>query len=116
MHAFLKWVLVISLVAGVTARGMSLERMHVVPCDHSHCHGSDHHHPCESGEEHDENGDCPADHHHHSCCQAQAQPLILEKVHDRRLEISSFLRLGIVRESEIAPEEPILSSEKPPLI
>ncbi|MGL4399675.1 MAG: hypothetical protein ACRCXD_07380 [Luteolibacter sp.] len=104
------WMLLFGVFAGLNARVLAPQGDSVcLACHHAEDHGTHHH-----GHSHE---DCDPDHpHHHDCC-SPVQPLGVENHSPCRLGFSpeSFL-LGVRQEGELPPEEPFLSSEKPPLI
>ncbi|RYD35067.1 MAG: hypothetical protein EOP87_08000 [Verrucomicrobiaceae bacterium] len=121
MRFLLTWLTVFCVMAGLNARVLGAEFLHVgtcsqthveeVCCDHSHDQSPD----CQ-GHEH-KDGKCPSEphHHHHGCCPA-GQPLTVENDHFRQPAFFGSSLLGVRHDGEIAPEEPFLGSEKPPLI
>jgi hypothetical protein len=116
MHSFLKWLMVFCVMAGVSARAVTADAGRLIACSQvsDHCCG-DHHSEIPEKDHHDDSS-CPlGDHHHHHCC-SSAQPLAMESLLTCRLSVPQSLLIGIRHESEIAPEEPFLGSEKPPLI
>lgn len=115
MRLFLKWLMVFCVLTGLHARAVAADASHFgvcshveeVCCEHSHQH---------SPEDSDRDGQkCPQDHHHHGCC-STAQPLTVDTDSYRHRGIPTSSRLGVLREGEVAPEEPLLALEKPPLI
>ncbi|RYD39920.1 MAG: hypothetical protein EOP85_15150 [Verrucomicrobiaceae bacterium] len=121
MRHLLTWLMVFCVVAGLNARALGAESLHVGTCSHVEETCVDHSHDCDShdhGHDHDnEDGKCPPDHHHHhhGCCPA-GQPLTVENDHFRQPVFFGSLLLGVRHDGELAPEEPFLGSEKPPLI
>jgi hypothetical protein len=116
MSGFFTWLMVLSVLFGLGARGLALPAGHGVNAAHgieSRC-GHDHHHEHSHGDHSHDDKNCPPD-HHHGCC-APAMPLTIEKQAVCRLGISGLNLFGQRDESELPPEEPLLSSEKPPLI
>jgi hypothetical protein len=87
-----------------------------------HAHSNPQHMSADTCCEHEKQPDRPHDnghhdgdcHHHH--CSMQAQPMTLESDHFIRFVTPDSQRLVIRHEGEFPPEEPFLSSEKPPLI
>jgi hypothetical protein len=63
-----------------------------------------------------EDDKCPSDHHHHSGCCSHPLPLTVGNDPVCRLGISDSSDIGVSHESDLPPEEPFLSPEKPPLI
>jgi hypothetical protein len=117
MRGFFIGLMIFGLLAGISARLLAFNthsHFHAASMEDSCCHDHDHHGP--SPEPHSHDGkDCPPDHHHHGCC-CVAMPLTLENAHACRLGISGMSVFGMLHEGEVPPEEPLLSSEKPPLI
>jgi hypothetical protein len=109
--------MVFGVLTGLGVRGLAMT-LHpdavALPVEDSCSH--DHHHHGPTPEPHSHDGkDCPPDHHHHGCCCA-AMPLTLENDQACRLGIPVMAVFGMLHEGEVPPEEPLLSSEKPPLI
>jgi hypothetical protein len=117
MRPLFTWLMVICTLAGLNARVLAADSGRVAVCDQaadSCCHD---HQDAPAPEEHHHDGDdCPVDHHHHIGCCAQAQPLTVENNPDGKLGVPGSSLLGVLHESEVPPEEPVLGSEKPPLI
>jgi hypothetical protein len=108
--------MVFCVVAGLNARVLAADAVHVGNCSQaeeiccSHSHG-------EAPDDHQHDGKkCPQDHHHHHGCCSISQPLTVENDHIRQPGIPGSSLLGMRQEAEVPPEEPFLSSEKPPLI
>jgi hypothetical protein len=109
--------MVICTLAGLNARVLAADSGRIavcVPAADSCC--QDHHDAPATENHHHDGDDCPMDHHHHAGCCAQAQPLTVENHFNRSTGIPGSSLLGIVHESELPPEAPVLGSEKPPLI
>jgi hypothetical protein len=112
MKLLLSWLVVFCMMAGLGARAIgathSHRELHHVAgetcCEHEQLPA----HPHEDGH-HD--GDC----HHHHCC-IHAQPMTMESDPFKRFAYSDSRQLALRHESEFPPEDPFLSSEKPPLI
>lgn len=105
-------MLLFGVLAGLSARVLATQGHSICQaCSHADEHGMHHHHP---GHGHE---DCDPDQpHHHDCC-SPVQPLGVENHSPCRLGFSpESLLLGVRHEGELPPEEPFLSSEKPPLI
>lgn len=113
-------MLVFSVFVGLNARGLTVNAEHgsgecllEQTCGHGHDH---HHHHGPAKEKHRHGGEeAPYDHHHHNCCHP-AMPLTVEIQQICRLGISGLHLFGFRHEGELTPEEPVLGSEKPPLI
>ncbi len=117
MRLLVTWLMVICTLAGLNARVLAADAGRFAVCaPAAESCGHDHHHAPAPEEHHHDGDDCPMDHHHHSDCCAQAQPLTVENHPNRLLGIPDSSLLGFLRESEVAPEAPVLGSEKPPLI
>lgn len=119
MRSFLTGLMICLVIAGLNVRVIaaidhwqSAENSHVCEDhDHGHHHHSDHPEPEPCDE------DCPPEpHHHHECRCSQPMPLTLENVRICRVACLEFSLLGVKPEHEIAPDEPFLQLEKPPLI
>jgi hypothetical protein len=114
VRKLLPWILLIAIVTGLNARVIGKDpcevaaKMHCSGGDESH---HDHHLPCDTS--HDQK--CPAEHHHHVAC-CHSFPSAAEFECTCRLSPPSSSFLGVLLESEIAPDGPFLSEEKPPLI
>jgi hypothetical protein len=67
-------------------------------------------------DDHDNDDGGPCEHHHHHGCCSHPLPLTLDTTLVYRLGIPGGSLLAIRHESEITPEGPFLSSDKPPLI
>lgn len=105
------WMLVFGVLAGLSARVLDSQGHSIcLACSHADEHGIDHHH----GHSHE---DCDPDHpHHHDCC-SPVQPLGVDHHSPCRLGFSpESSLLGVRHEGDLPPDEPFLSSEKPPLI
>lgn len=117
MRAFLPWLLIFSLLAGLHVRAVTLDHSDMEICSHSPascCHeGVDLHVPAVPGE-HDH--ECPADHHHDSCCCSHALTLACEFDDACTLMPSKSSLFGMRHQSVKIPNGPFLISEKPPLI
>ena len=104
-------------MVGVGALAITFSSGGTLACASSMGHSCDDHSDCSVPTENSHEEDsCPHDHHHHLGCCALFQPLMIEKTLICRVDViqSSLLRMS--HESEIAPDEPFLSLEKPPLI
>jgi|GEM_PF-2063298 hypothetical protein len=115
MRIFASLVLVVAVFFGQYARVMAQDPCQVLASQYQNDH-PDHHHedhtPCDPS--HDE--DCPSHHHHHCGTVCQVVPLISEN----EIKCGAPWRLSDNlrprQESELMPEDPYLSSEKPPII
>jgi len=114
VRKFLPWILLIGVFIGLHARVIGKD-----PCEVAakmHCSG-------ESGPIHNDNSpcdtphdkDCPAEHHHHVAC-SHTSPSSAEFDDSFRLAPPRSIFLGLSLESEIGPDGPFLSEDKPPLI
>lgn len=112
MKQLFSWLMVFCVLAGLNVRAIGADHSHLKPQYHamdSCCgHQEEPAHP-DDHEHHD--GDC----HHHHCC-FHAQPLTVESDHFKRFAFLKSHRLHFRHEAELAPDEPFLGSEKPPLI
>ena len=108
-------ILVFAVFFGLHARVFAKGPCEVIVSAHQadHC---DHHHeeapPCDSS--HEEN--CPAEHHHHCGLGCFVPPLVMEDTFASLLSAPAFVRLRLRFDSELVPEDPDLSSDKPPII
>lgn len=117
MRPLLTWLMVICTLAGLNARVLAADASRVAVCVKSADTCCQDHHDAPAPEEHHHDGDdCPTDHHHHFGCCSLAQPLTVENNLNGRLGIPGSSLLGVLHESEVPPEAPVLGSEKPPLI
>jgi hypothetical protein len=115
MRLVSSFVLVFAVIIGLQARVLAkdpcevIASMHQVdPCDHPHEESL----PCDPS--HEKN--CPAEHHHHGCVVCHVSPLASEDDFASRLELPTSIRLRLWPESELIPEGPYLSSDRPPII
>ena len=117
---FVTWLLVLGVFAGLGGRLLMGQGVQSVPCveaDHC-CDTNDGHHEPSQDKHEDEHGpDCPpGPHHHHQghCCSGGAMTA----------ETGSRCSLAVLEEgrtllsfgSEVPPDEPVFSLDKPPLI
>ena len=109
--------MVLFVMAGLNARVLATNAAHAATCAHAEEVCCDHSHDGSSKECQHEGEDCPKDHHHHhhNCCSA-AQPLTVGNDHFFPMCLAGSSLSGIRHEGDMLPEEPFLSSEKPPLI
>jgi hypothetical protein len=112
MNLLFSWLMVFCVMAGLNVRVIGADHSHLEqhPASMEGCCG----HEKPPAEPHDDghhDGDC----HHHHCC-VQAQPMNMESDHFKRFANPDSRRLALRHEGESPPEEPFLSSEKPPLI
>lgn len=116
MKSLLAWIMVICVMAGLNARVLASGVTHAGTCTHAEEVCCDHSHERSSGDCQHEGEKCPKDHHHHHGCCSAAQPLTVGSDHFFRPGLLDSLLLGVLHEGDTRPEEPFLSSEKPPLI
>jgi hypothetical protein len=117
MKFWTTWFLAMVVFAGFSARAMTTEASRATTCSHSSdvcC--QDHHDQSERHDGHHDGDGCPLDHHHHQGCCSLSQPLAIENHFMGRLGVAESVLLSAGHESEMPPEKPFLSSEKPPLI
>ena len=117
MRAVLTWLMVFCVLAGIHSRVLSSDAEGPDTCSLSvsECCPD----VCEAGgpdETHHDGDNCPPDHHHHPGCCFHAMPLTVESDLTCRLGVPGSSLTGIRHEGDVPPEEPFLSSEKPPLI
>lgn len=109
------FILVLTVFIGLQARVLAKDPCEVMVSMHQgdHC---DHHHeeslPCDPS--HEKN--CPAEHHHHCGIVCHVSPLVSENDFAGRLAEPTSIRLRLRSESELIPEGPYLSSDRPPII
>jgi hypothetical protein len=115
MRIFASLVLVVAVFFGQYARVMAKDPCEVIASQYQNDH-PDHHHeehlPCDPS--HDE--DCPSHHHHHCGTVCQVVPLICENEVKCGAPWRLSDNLRPRQESDLMPEDPYLSSEKPPII
>lgn len=108
-------ILMLAVFVGLHARVLAKGPCEVIVSMHQadHC---DHHHeespPCDSSQE----KDCPAEHHHHCGLGCHVSPLVTEENLSSLLLVPAFSRLRLRSDSELIPEDPDLSSDRPPII
>lgn len=78
------------------------------PCEHHHEDNP----PCDPS--HGEK--CPAEHHHHCGALCHVMPLVSENDYACRLPLPVSSRLRVIPESDMIPDGPYLSSDRPPII
>lgn len=117
MRSLLTWLMVFCVMAGLNARVLGAGTPHVATCSHVEEVCCDHSHEPACEDRHNDGEKCPQEHHHHhyGCCH-NSQPLTVENDHFRQPAFFGSSLPGIRHDGEIAPEEPFLGSEKPPLI
>jgi hypothetical protein len=109
------FILMLAVLLGLHARVLAKVPCEVIVSTHQadHC---DHHHeespPCDSPHE----KDCPAEHHHHCGLGCHVSPLVTEENFASLLLVPAFSRMRLRSESELIPEDPDLSSDRPPII
>lgn len=116
MRLVASFILVLAVFIGLQARVLAKDPCEVMVSMHQGVH-CDHHHeeslPCDPSNE--EN--CPAEHHHHHCgVLCHVSPLVSENDFVGRLAAPTSIRLRLRPESELIPEAPCLSSDRPPII
>jgi hypothetical protein len=115
MHCASSLILVFAVFFGLHARVFAKGPCEAILATHQagHC---DHHHeetpPCDTS--HEEN--CPAEHHHHCGLSCSFSLLVTEDTFASLLLAPAFVRLRLQSDSELVPEDPDLSSDKPPII
>lgn len=108
--------MVFCVLAGLNVRVLGAESCHVDTCSHIEEICCDHTHQQAPDEQQHDETKCPQEHHHHHGSCPVSQPLTVENDHLRQPGIPGSSLLGVRHEGEVAPEEPFLGSEKPPLI
>ena len=114
VRVFLPWILVIGVFIGLNHKLIGKAPCEVaarMPCAAECGSLHDDHPPCD--ESHDQN--CPAEHHHHAAC-CHTPPSTAEFDFYRRLVPPSSYFVGVALVSDIIPDGPHLSSDRPPLI
>lgn len=115
MHVVSSFILVIAVFFGLQARVLSKDPCEVI-ASMQHAEHCDAHHedspPCDPS--HEKN--CPAEHHHHCGMVCPVNPLTSENDFAYRLSAPASSRLRWRPESELIPEGPHLSSDRPPII
>jgi len=115
MRIFASLVLVVVVFFGQHSRALAKDTCEVTASQHQkdhpdHCH--DDHLPCDSS--HDK--DCPSHHHHHCGTTCHFTPLISENDIKCRAPWCLADNVRPRQDSDLMPEDPYLSSEKPPII
>lgn len=108
-------ILVLAVFIGLQARVLAKDPCEVIASMHQVddcCHRNEKTLPCDPS--HEEN--CPAEHHHHCGVLCHASPLVSENDFASRLAVPTSIRLRLQPESELIPEGPCLSSDRPPII
>jgi hypothetical protein len=116
MKAILAWIMVICVMAGLNARVLATNASHAGTCTQAEVVCCDHSHEESPADCQHDGEKCPKDHHHHHGCCSVAQPLAVGNDHFFPLSLLDSSLLGVRPEGDALPEEPFLSSEKPPLI
>ncbi len=116
-------ILVLITAAGLHARTIGAPPCEGTPPGHCHEHSENHGHPCGGDPptgpcDSQDKGKCPAKdhHHHHHGCHCPLSQLIDARDTVIRLGIPHATLLRHCGSREIAPESPVLSEDKPPLI
>jgi len=105
------WLLVFGIIAGLNLRVFVTPGGCSSICPQTQCHPCDHQDTLPADHDHDG----PVEHHHHECC-IHMLPLTVERDSTIVLLVPVCTTPGLRPESEVPPDAPFLSSEKPPLI
>jgi hypothetical protein len=111
---FLPWILLLGVFIGLHAKVIGKDPCEVAAKMHCSEKSGTHHDgnpPCDSS--HDKN--CPTEHHNHVAC-SHSSPFSAEFDYSCRLAPPSSSFQGVSVESEVGPDGPFLSEDKPPLI
>lgn len=110
MKCVMTFLALFGILMGVNLRG--LETLTVCSSLHApiQCH------TCEHSETLPTDNDGPPKHHHHHQCCIHALPVVVECDSAILLPVSVSATLNLRPESDVIPEAPSLSAEKPPLI
>ena len=116
MKILLTWIMVLSTLAGINFRVVAADGSCVVNFDKvADCCKCTLDAPLQDNRD-QEGQKCPVGHNHlHGCC-SHVMPLAAMDKSVYRFSVPSSSLLVARHKSEVAPEEPFLGSEKPPLI
>lgn len=107
-------MLAIAVFFGLQSRFVAKDPCEVLATMHQKVHSGHHEENLPCDPLHDEN--CPPEHHHHCGAVWHLAPLVSENEINVRLPWLSSSDLRPSEESDLIPEDPYLSSEKPPII
>lgn len=118
MTSLFKYLMVFCVLAGLHASAVASDVCRSTTCSElvDHWDSPDNCSASSRKDIHHEGDPCPLDHHHHCDSCTHALPMIVESEPVCQIGIAGILLIGSFHESDLAPEEPFLSSEKPPLI
>ena len=118
VRAWLTWLLVFGVIAGLSGRVLAVDHICGQPKTSHECCGDHHHDKGDSDQDKDQHGpDCPPgphDHHTHACC--HPAPLAGVDVRLPGLLPPGVSRLDLTWHRSLPPDEPVFALDKPPLI
>jgi hypothetical protein len=107
--------MLLAVLFGLHLRVLAKDPCEILSLMHQADH-SDHHHegnlPCDPSH----NEKCPSEHHHHCGALCHLMPLVSENDFVCRLPLPVSSRLRVIPESDLIPDGPYLSSDRPPII
>jgi hypothetical protein len=114
MRFLIAWFILCCCLAGLHTRALAATN-HTCGNETSSDHCGQTHVKTSPDEHHHDGDQCPVEHHHFGCC-SHALPSAVVNDGSIRLGIPNSSYVRVRHQSEVAPDEPLLGSEKPPLI